>query len=297
MSVDIPLTKTERIGDWMGGYQMPIPSLKYSANKAVEVLRRLGNTEAVELAEQVLNVCDAAADVEYDWEQQKQNDPLTRPATQALDDEIDRTLSHLLQTIEAYAGLNGDGEPKEAAEELVGELFPSGVYPITSQPFNRQFESVNTLLDRLRGKFSGHVDVLNLEPMVSQLEELNEEFGEELDTAGEQVTYDQVEAARVEARDAFDKLFAKLMHDYADDMETFNRVIAGYQDQTRRIRRSMQRKGVMPEVDPETGDPVEEGASGQNDGGSGDGDSEGSPEDSETDGNQESSGSRDGTEN
>lgn len=76
--------------------------------------------------------------------------------------------------------------------------------------------------------------------------------------------YDEVEKAKVEAQDAFHMVVGHLLCTYGDDRETFQRVMEPINDQSRRTRRQVQRRGTVPPVDPETGEPVEPGEQGEN---------------------------------
>ncbi len=272
---------TERIGELFAIYQFALGAIAYCLTVMRDILDELGNQEAVELAEMAIRKCERARQLEYDWEQQKQNDPLTRPEAKALDDKIDSTLSRLMQVAEAFADSNRETRESRLAGEMLDDLFPSGVYPITSKPFDEQNYAVDELLERLNGEFSEHVRAVGMESLVEELDDLNEQFSEELNTTGEAVAYKEVEAARADAEDAFHRLIAKVMYDYGDDMETFNRVMEPVHEQTERTRRSLKRSGRIPTIDPESGEPVDEAPEdGQPDGGS--------PEDSSDDDSTES---------
>ncbi len=287
----------ERLGDWLTGlYKFPPGAMKYCLGKIIEQLERLARQEIVEEARRARRKCEVAIDKRLDWDQTKQQDPLTRSGTRELDDKIDSTLTQIKDAAEIFAGIDRDNEQKRVAEEFLNELFPAGVYPITSKKFGEQHADVEAILERLKGPFSKHVDTMSLNGLVEQLEELNREFGEKLDTTGDHIDYDEVEAAIVEAEDAFHKVVVRLMYEYADDMNRFNQIVESIHDQTERTRRYLKRSGTIPEVDPETGEPVdppgdgtgepvgEDSSGGSNDGGTS----------SETDGGESSGGSGDG---
>ncbi len=260
--------QTERRGDWLDIYKFAVGSLMYCITRMREALDALGNTEAVAVADEAERVCKQARALEYDWEVQKQEDPFTRPEAKKLDDEIDSMLSSLMQAGEAFAATTPDSEQGRLAEEYLDGLFPTGVYHITSQTFEDQHLAVQELVERLNGPYTEHVEAMSLTHAVDRLEALNEEFGELLKETGRTVTYKEVQSARAEAHDAFHRLFIKVLHDYGDDLETLNEILTPVHTQTERTRRSLKRSGKMPEVDPETGEPVDEPHREQNDGGS-----------------------------
>jgi hypothetical protein len=283
----------ERIGELLALYQLALGAIAYCISGIRELLAELGNQKAVEIADKAMRKCDRARQLAYDWQQQKEEDPLSRPEAKEIDDKIDSTLSRLMQVAEAFADSNRENREARLADEMLEELFPSGVYPITSQPFDEQRYQVDGLLERLDGEFSEHVQALGLGPIVEELGELNEEFAEELDVTEDILEYKEVEAARTEAEDAFHRLIVKVLHDYGHDMETLNRILAPLHEQTERARRSLKRTGRIPEVDDETGEPINQPQEGQPDGGSPDGGSpenssgDGSPDDSTSDGDGE----------
>ncbi len=292
-------TETESRGDWLSSYSSyDLSALAYMNMHLKEDLEERGNQEAVQIAEEAIRLQERATTKEYDYDNQKDLDPLVSEGAQELDDRIDKTLSQMLQAAEAFADLEAETRRQQLAEELIDELMPTGVYPITSKKFGQQHLAVKEMVERLRGDFSEHVQVLSLDEIVDQLAELNEEFGEKVNRPGDMVTYDEVQAARAEAQDAFDRLLIKILHDYGDDLETLREILEPVHDQERKMKRSLRRTGQAQEVDPETGEPVgpnEENSSetspddGPADGGSpeGDGDSpdDGTSEIDETSGN------------
>ncbi|MFB6350977.1 MAG: DUF6261 family protein, partial [Bradymonadaceae bacterium] len=104
------------------------------------------------------------------WKQEKKKQPLERKGTQRLDNQIDETLSAMLQAVGAFGNLPEEIDKRRRADELVDELFPEGVFPITSETFNNQHAHVDRLVDQLNGEFSEHIAILGLEEMVQKLE-------------------------------------------------------------------------------------------------------------------------------
>ncbi len=282
----------ERIRAWLAGlYKFPPGAMIFCLDYIIQQLEKLGEQKLADEARDARDKCEIAIEKRVDWDQDKQQSAAARPGTRELDDKIDSTLTQIRDAAEIFADMEHETDQKEAAEEFMGELFPAGVYPITSKKFGEQQADVEAYVGRMRGPLSAHVDKMSLNDLVDQLEELNQEFGEKLDTTGEQIEYDEVEAAIVEAEDAFDKVLAGVMYKYGDDMETFNQIVEAVHAQTRRTRRHLQRSGTIPPVDPDSGEAVDspgEGAGepvdGEPSGGSNDG---GTP--NETDG-EESSG-------
>jgi hypothetical protein len=286
------MSKFGRLAIFLALYKYSLGSLKYILTRTRERLEELGNQEAIELVDEALEKHEIAVDADYQWNQTKREDRLKRQGTVKLDDKIDETLSSILNVVEGFTKMPDGSEQCDCAEEIIEEFFPEGVYPVTSMPFDDQHTHVDGLVRRMREDYPDHMEELNLTGLVDRLDELNEEFGRKLDPVGG-VEYDEVQAAYTEAEDAFHRAFVNILDAYSDDMETLNYVLEPLMEQRELTRRYQKRRGSVPPVDPESGEPVEE-TDGQppgqpdgesdgpsNDGGSGDGESDG---ESETDG-------------
>ena len=249
--------RVERLADFLDLYKFSLGSIGYCVQQMRQTLSEIGNNEAVELADRAAQKHQAARAMEYDWEQQKKKDPLERKGTQEIDNRIDGTLSHILKTAEGYADLEVDRHKSQLADEFLEQLFPSGVYPITSKPFDDQHTTVNELIERLEGPFAEHVEAMSLGGLVEQLETYNERFGAELEPTRDSITYDEVQSAYTEAEDAFHQLVVQVMADYGGDTDQLNEVLSPLTEQTARTKRHLQSRGTMPEIDPETGEPVD----------------------------------------
>lgn len=261
--------KFEQLGILIDLYQLSLGALIYCITRMQRRLDELGDDTGLRLAEEAAQKHERARRLEYDWEKQKERDPLRREGTVELDNKIDTTLNHLVQVVEGYANVETNTELTGLADEVIEELFPTGIFHITSKPFDEQHTTVNELLGRLRTGYQEHVQKLNLTPIVDRLDELNEEFGERLTPREDAIEYDQVEAATVEAREAFYRLVGHVIGEYGGDMETFNEIMAPVAEQQERTRRYFQRRGTVPEIDPESGEPVDQTPDdGQPDGGS-----------------------------
>jgi hypothetical protein len=285
------MKRVEFIGVLLALYKFSLGSLRFCVNEMEPELRELGNDEALNRVDKSREAIDEARSKEYIWNQQKQQDKLSRKEATRIDDELDTTLSAMYQTLEGFAKLEGTSDKGAMAAEIVDTLFPSGVFPITSQSFEDQHGSVLEVTERLRSEFADESQKLGIGDYVDKLEELNEEFGRELSERDREISYDEVEAAYTEAQNQFHGLVAQVMADYYEDMETFNRIMEPVWEQTERTRRGYQRSGEAPPVDPESGEPLE--PTGEGDNPEGDGQPDGgtnSPDDGESEGQSEGDG-------
>lgn len=238
-------------------YQFSLGSLKYILTRTRTRLDEQGNQEAVELVDEALEKHSIAVDTEYQWDQTKREDRLKRQGTVELDDRIDETLSSILNVAEGLTKMPDGSDQCQCAEKLLGEFFPEGVYPVTSKPFDDQHAHVDSLVNRMRDEYGDHLETLNLTGLVDQLDKLNQEFGEKLEPV-RGVEYDDVQAAYMEVEDAFHRAFVNILDAYSDDMETLNHVLEPLMEQRELTRRYQKRRGSVPEVDPETGEPIDE---------------------------------------
>lgn len=251
------MSRIQRLAIFLELYKFSLGSLKYILDNMRPPLEKRGNAEAIKKLDEAEEKQQDAMLKRHRWNQIKQQDSLKREGTVQLDGRIDETLSSLVQAAEAFTNLPDEDKQCQCAEEFLDDLFPEGVFPVTSQTFDDQHANVAALVQEMRVEYTDHLEEMNLMGMVDQLEALNQEFGEKLEPAGD-IEYDQVQAAYVEAEDAFHRLFVNVLDEYSDDLEALNEVLAPVVEQTKRTRRHLQRRGTIPEVDPETGEPVEE---------------------------------------
>jgi hypothetical protein len=245
------------LGDRLDYYQFKVSGARYCLKEIDAMLDEIDNPRLQEKVDEAMELNDRAAQREYDWDNRKKRRRRARKGSNETDDKIDRTLSGIYDVVETNAELAVDSESKRLAEELRDELFPKGVFPITSATFERQHMHVEQLLERLTGRFTEHVDVLGLESVVDRLADLNETFDKQLQIVDEdQITFDEVQAARVEAREAFHKVIHVIFGDYVDAPETREKLLGPVERMDERIGRYVKRRGQIPEVDPDSGEPT-----------------------------------------
>ncbi len=249
----------EKLSDGSTLYAKPPGAVGYCTNRMVGDLERRGFERGVEQAKVVLKLQQGAVQKRYAWKQEKKLEPLRRNGTQELDNQIDGAISSLVDAVQAFTTLPEGTEKHRLAEEFLDGLFPEGVYPITSSKFTEQHADVAHLVEMMRGDYAEHVDRLGLRDLVDRIDSLNEEFGERLEPDKEGVTYDEVQAAITDAEEAFHELVAMVVGEWATDLETINDILEPVFEIEKRTRRHMKRRGTIPEVDPETGEPVNDG--------------------------------------
>lgn len=259
----------------------------YCGRNMRPMLEELGFERALEHLETVMALQEKAIELRYHWKQGKSRDMRLPEGTQELDDKIDGTVSSLVEAAQAFTNLPDDSDKCQCAEQLLDGLFPEGVFPITSSKFTEQHADVEHLIEKMNGEYADHVDTLGIRDLVDQLASLNDEFGRRLEPDEDGVSYDEVQAARKECEEAFNELVAMIIGKYATDLETLNEILEPVHEIEERTRRYMKRRGTIPEIDEENGEPVEDGGEPTEPTDSQDptdGDGESTPEDPEDDG-------------
>ena len=244
----------EKISDCLDIYTHSVGSMAYCAKSLRAKLEGLGNDEALAYLDGLDEKLGRARRMQYDWQQRKVADPMRRREAQAWDNRVDRSVGGLHSAILPFAEMEVETEAKKLASEIKEDLFPSGVRPITSQRYEDQHASVKEMLERLRDRYSGHVQQLGLGPLVAQLEEFNEEYGKSLQRSQDGVNHADVRAANSEAVEAFSQVLIKVIHDYMHDLDELNDVMESFFLQEERLRRHYRRGNGQPVVDPETGE-------------------------------------------
>jgi hypothetical protein len=264
----------DRTPDLFVGYELDPGGIKYILDEMIEAINRLDFQRGLELAKEARAAQQNALAKQIAWDQAKTSDKLAREGANELDDQIDQTLSKLLQGLRTFAGFPEGNDKRRIAQEMIDEYFPQGVFPITSKKFINQHAHVEKLVGELQDEHTQDLERLAMVELVDELAELNEEFGERLNPQND-VSYDEVRAARAEAESTFFRFFAAVVGEYGDDMETLNEVLRPYVEVNNRIRRHMSRGGTQGKVDPDSGEPVESnggessgGGEAPNDGGS-----------------------------
>lgn len=248
----------ERIGEHFDYYKFPVGARVYA-------LRQMKSNPLVKQEADVESEIDAAIDVNevasernFDWRQLKKKESFARSGAREVDQMLDRAVSDTYRLVDAQASLQGGSQESELAAELEEDLFPQGVAPITSLPYVEQHEAVNRLLERLAIHYQDHVSRLNLRAHIDRVGELNDEYGELLDTTdAEGLTYDEVREARKKGEDAFYRALIAVYAAFMHDMDKLRDVLEPVEIQNERLRRHYQRRDTSPDVDPESGEVIE----------------------------------------
>lgn len=181
-----------------------------------------------------------------------------------LDNRVDRLVSAIYNNAHSFVRSMDDDAPEVSqAKELIAELFPRGVADITGLAFEDEAAAVDLLLKDLRSRFAPHAQALGLTPLVQRLSEMNSAFNDALaQTQPARVSHDQVTAAEAATQERLAALSVSIMAEHrGDEPEVIARrtaLLAPILDQDERIADALRRHRPVNDVDPETGEEIED---------------------------------------
>lgn len=196
-----------------------------------------------------------AGALRFDWDNRKKMEPLRREGIQEIDGRVDRAVSAVYEAAKMYLDFDPVTRPFQMAHELVGAVFPDGVWPITSVRFEEQHSKVNQVIARLRGSFAQHVRQLNLGLLLDRLEALNAEYNAQLSALNNfTVSFAQVQAAENAAIEAYFEVVLLVWAHYLDEPATRAALLAPVEEQNTRLARHYRARRTPPKIDPTTGE-------------------------------------------
>lgn len=250
---------TNDISSYFGIYELTPSAIGYVARQVREKLVQEGAPqEIVDRTDECEETATSAQRAQYDWRQKKKAEPRRENRASKIDAKLDQSVSSLFKGLKTQLDLPPDSTRHQLAREVIDDLFPEGVYPITSLRYEDEHGAVQVMLNRLDAKYSQHISQLGLDEHVALVTDLNDKYGEVLThTDDSHLTYADVRAARKEANARYRELLVVILAEYVDDDEARARVTGPVRSQNEWTARYYKRRGESPEVDPETGDPVD----------------------------------------
>ncbi|QDG50702.1 hypothetical protein FIV42_08160 [Persicimonas caeni] len=244
----------------LGYRKSSVGSREFVLKKTRPIAEDLGNERLVEKIDLGLDKYRTAATLRLKYLMQRDTNRSARNEAVKLDVDVDNTVSDLFGLIELHANRRRESDKKKAAQRIMKRVFPSGgVFPITSSQYDEEHALINTLVDELEQNFADEIDLLDARDLLEDLETVNAEFGKALDIIDRDVvTYAELQAQIEDAEDAFNKVMLIIHADYCDDDATRQKLLEAAEAQDARTAAYYRRRGVPPEVDPDTGEPIED---------------------------------------
>jgi hypothetical protein len=181
-----------------------------------------------------------------------------------LDNRLDRLVSAIYNNAHGFVrSLEPDAPEAKQANELLSNLFPRGVADITNKAFEDEAAAVQLLLKDLRGRFAPHSRALGLTALVTQLAQVHDAFSSALgQTAPTRVSHDEVTATENATQELLAGLIVSISakHRGTDPTVVARRteLLAPILDQDERILDSLRRRRPVSDVNPETGQEVDD---------------------------------------
>lgn len=186
------------------------------------------------------------------------------PRLRELDPELDLTIGAMFRQLsEAAAVLKGTPRA-EAAERILGDLFPEGAAAVVHAAYPEQAAECESVLSKLQREYADDVRAAGIEPYVERMAVLTPEYVslvKAYDT-GDGVTSDQVRAAREQGQENLLVALVKVLGHYADptpqNLQARAELLAPFRFHTEAIRRYYRSRRSVRDVDPDTGDELPE---------------------------------------
>ncbi len=184
-------------------------------------------------------------------------DPLAPTRVRDKDQIVDQTLI----TVDTTLGFHATVEQDQTALELRSTLFPAGVNYHTRQPHIEQCTANARVLDILEGQeYAQWVQANGLGRLSKSLRKAHDDFEAALQSRDDfnQVTWDQVKAARARGQELYLKTVVQMLAAFPEDQAATDKLMTPIWQEEERVRDfRRQRKGALPEVDPESGEILE----------------------------------------
>jgi hypothetical protein len=262
----------------------------FGLRQSLEVARRFGDEEIVDIIERAIQINLAAREKEIKWRKARQIGERSRTKANEIDVELDRAVGALHTQLQNIRSVY-HGQPRgETAAEILSDLFPEGAGKITTMAFEDELSNVQYIVEQLRDRWGDQLTDLGIEPLVDQLDRLADQFADALANYDERpVGWDEVRAANEHGQEAMLQAIVKVLGTYPtqkkEDVEARSKILGPIREQDERIAELHRNEQTISDVDPESGEenvPPGEGTSS----GSGAPNDGGQPTDGDNDGGQ-----------
>lgn len=207
------------------------------------------------------------------WARTKGKKSKARGEAQVLDARIDRLLSSLYRTVESVLdAVDPTGEHAAMVRAFLAKYFPAGVQEITHSEFEDELNIIEEMNEDFATLSEDDIKKLNIGYHVPELARLAPLFAAELDKSeeGDAIRFSEVRAAREQGHLKLVKLVATIVSEYDEDEvpEDEKAQVAKAQADllapilaanARVAERRKRRNGADVEVDPDTGEELEDG--------------------------------------
>ncbi len=188
----------------------------------------------------------------------------SRTMATELDSAVDRCMGAIFRATNEWLDNFGDHSPDaERVQQFLAYHFPEGVGEITTLPSEDKSAYGYDLLNQFDDAWSDIPELIAVGQYVARLRELLDQYEEALrQTETRPVEYEDVRAAQHRGEDLMSRLVVKILGDFSEktdeDAHIRNRLMAPIIEQNERIKESHKRRSQLRDVDPETGEIVDD---------------------------------------
>jgi hypothetical protein len=178
----------------------------------------------------------------------------------SIDGQIDGVYGAIHGTLKNHVHVLSGADPiAGAAQTILSQIFPEGVQPIITLPFEDQLVVNDNAVSRLNGgDLSAAASTAGIGAYAARLKTLNDAFRVELrKSQTKETSYDVIEAAQTEGNLFVRRIAAVVLGTYHQNTEADaarrQALLSPILDQCERVRRSRKGRRAPQDIDPETG--------------------------------------------
>lgn len=256
-----------RLFDYLNSRQLPTGRRIFAMKAVRRAAEGFGDAQIVAKCDRAIAADQECLRAEMAYRQGKSFASNAR----GLSNEYDQKIDAIWAGIHAVAQGQTIGEDAVAqkATEFLKEVFPAGLAGLVNLTFEAQLADMDMLLERFvapTGDLAKHVDALGVRRHVDQLDTLVPKFRAELEKENaDEVTYEDVKNFQLDSLDVFAAAVFAVLSTYDTDSaraaERRGVCLAEYHRQNAIIAEAYRRQNRVPDVDPDTGEPVVESES------------------------------------
>lgn len=253
--------------DMLALRSFPLSRQQYALRRIDEALVECEDESLRRWVAEAIRLGDRARNLELEW---RGTPPTTEHGERAqeVDHELDRALSALHGVLSTTAHAFGERSTRGAAARLALErLFPSGLRAVIQLPFVTQEDTVRILLERTTRErlLARALRELDVGELLERIAAIHVRYGEALPREQPSTpSYEQVQAARRAGQERLGRIVFVLVTRLLEGglggqhAAALRAALDEVLSQDAAIRRYSRQRRRAADVDPETGEPVED---------------------------------------
>ncbi len=243
--------------------RMPVGRYIYALEDMSEIAKERALAGVKEAVDNALVTGRKAKRVQFSYEQTRDQTSKARGRSVELDQQIDAIIVAIRNVVrDRIIGIDGD-PIEEAAQLILKTVYPRGARAITHLSFEAQLATMTVMIEHFRNDLAEAVTLTGVDREVSLMEELVEEFRTELRVSEKPgVTYDELKEAISELHEhtALVRAVCVAAYPSLDQAATEAResLLAPLVDQENRVAEAQRRQRRVLDVDPSTGEEIDD---------------------------------------